>query len=124
MVAMVPSARGWNGVCTRPSHHGKWRGCQTSQNIGLYAGLWLWRRQKYRPLKRSIEGMRPANGVVRESIWASPVIYMIHHLGSSTNNAIQRHHLIVRPFRPAFCARSVITYNVNEHGIMELAHVA
>src|SRR5205809_4695752 len=76
------------------------------------------------PLKRSIQGMRPANGVVRESIWASPVIYMIHHLGSIPNNAIQRHHLIVRPFRPAFGARSVITYNVNEQGIIELAHVA
>src|SRR5437762_13662518 len=76
------------------------------------------------PLKRSIQGMRPANGIVRESIWASPVIYMIHHLGSSTNSAIQRHHLIVRPVRSAFGARSVSTYNVNELGIMELGHVA
>src|SRR5439155_25872087 len=76
------------------------------------------------PLKRSIQGMRPANGIVRESIWASPVIYMIHHLGSIPNNAIQRHRLIVRSSRPAFCARSVITYNVNEQGIIELAHVA
>src|SRR6266487_3235947 len=76
------------------------------------------------PLKRSIQSMRPANGIVRESIRASPVFYMIHHLGSSTNNAIQRHHLVIRPFRPAFCARSVITYNVNEQGVIELAHVA
>src|SRR6266487_4049630 len=76
------------------------------------------------PLERSIQGVRPANGIVRESIWTSPIIYMIHHLGSIPNNAIQRHHLIVRPFRSAFGARSVITYNVNEQGVIELAHIA
>src|SRR5437773_1646816 len=46
------------------------------------------------PLERSIQGMRPANGIVRESIWTSPVIYMIHHLGSVPDNAVQGHHLI------------------------------
>src|SRR5881397_739374 len=76
------------------------------------------------PLERSIQGMRPANGIVRESIWASPVIYMVHHLGSIPNNAIQRHHLIVRPFRSTFGTRSVIAYNVNEQGVIELTHVA
>src|SRR5437773_3124471 len=76
------------------------------------------------PLERSIQGMRPANGIVRESIWASPVIYMIHHLGSIPNNAIQRHHLIVRPFRSTFGARSVIAHNVNEQGVIELTHIA
>src|SRR5207245_162010 len=40
------------------------------------------------PLERSIQSMRPANGIMRESIWTSPVIYMVHHLGSSANNAI------------------------------------
>src|SRR6266496_893388 len=65
------------------------------------------------PLKRSIEGMRPSNGIVRESIWTSPVIQVIHHLRSIPNDAIQSHHLIVRPFRSAFGTRSVITYNVN-----------
>src|SRR5436305_15277302 len=76
------------------------------------------------PLERSIQGMRPADGIVRESIWASPVIYMIHHLGSSADNTIQSHHLIVRPVRSAFSARSVITYNVNEQAVIELPHVA
>src|SRR6266496_4829056 len=76
------------------------------------------------PLQGGIQSMRPANRIVRESIWASPVIYVIHHLGSIPNNAIQRHHLIVRPFRSAFGTRPVITYNVNEESVIELAHVA
>src|SRR6266516_3509003 len=76
------------------------------------------------PLERSIQGMRPANGIVRESIRASPIIDMIHHLGSSTNNAIQRHHLIVRPFRSALRARSVIAYNVDEESVIQFARVA
>src|SRR5947208_2363270 len=76
------------------------------------------------PLERSIQSMRPANGIVRESVWASPVIYMIHHLGSIPNNAIQRHHLIVRPFRSTFGARSVIAYNVNEKSVIQLTDVA
>ena len=66
------------------------------------------------PLEGSIQRMRPANGIVRESAWASPVIYMIDHLRSSADNPIQRHHLVVRPFRAAFGARAVIAYNVNE----------
>src|SRR6266566_7490055 len=76
------------------------------------------------PLERSIQRVRPANGIVRESIRASPVIDMIHHLGSSTNNAIQSHHLVVRPFRSAFGARSVIAYNVDEESVIQFAHVA
>src|SRR5438132_671027 len=76
------------------------------------------------PLERSIQCMRPADRIVRESIWTSPVIYVVHHLGSIPNNPIQCHHLIVRPFRPPFGARSVITYNVNKQGVIELAHVA
>src|SRR6266480_3331279 len=32
------------------------------------------------PLQRGIQSMRPANGIMWESIWASPVIYVIHHL--------------------------------------------
>src|SRR5439155_16288686 len=75
------------------------------------------------PLKRSIQSMRPANGIVRESIWTSPVIDMIHHLGSSANNAIQCHHLVVRSFRPAFGARAVIAYNVDEESVTQFAHV-
>src|SRR5713101_3886336 len=47
------------------------------------------------PLERSIQRMRPANGIVRESIRASPVINMIHHLGSSADNTIQSHHLVI-----------------------------
>src|SRR5438128_8300811 len=66
------------------------------------------------PLERSIQGMRPANGIMRESIRTSPVIYVIHHLGSSADNAIQSHHLIVSPFGSSFGARPVITYNVDE----------
>src|SRR5213594_3628886 len=46
------------------------------------------RRNLLGPLERSIQSMRPANGIMRESIWTSPVIYMVHHLGSSANNAI------------------------------------
>src|SRR5438876_1873849 len=75
------------------------------------------------PLKRSIQSMRPANGIVRESIWTSPVIDMIHHLGSSANNAIQCHHLVVRSFGSAFRARSVIAYNVNKEGVIQFTHV-
>src|SRR5436190_21467644 len=76
------------------------------------------------PLERSIQGMRPANGIVRESISASPVIYMIHHLGSIADNAIQGHHLIVSPFGSSFGARSVISYNVNKQSVIQFAHVA
>src|SRR5437773_8623377 len=76
------------------------------------------------PLKRGIQSMRPANGIVRESIWTSPVIDMIHHLGRITNNAIQRHHLIVSPFGSSFGTRAVIAYNVNEEGFIQLSHVA
>src|SRR5437867_2415703 len=68
--------------------------------------------------------MCPANGVVRECIWTSPVIYMIHHLGSITNDAVQSHHLIVRPFRSSFGARSVIAYNVDEESFIQFTHFA
>src|SRR5438874_4111012 len=34
------------------------------------------------PLERGIQSMRPANGIVRESIWTSPVIYVFNHLRS------------------------------------------
>ena len=76
------------------------------------------------PLEGSIQSVRPANGIVRKRIWTSPVIDMIHHLGSSANNAIQRHHLIVSPFGSAFGTRSVIAYNVDEESVIQLAHVA
>src|SRR5947199_10005978 len=76
------------------------------------------------PLERSIQSMRPANGIVRESIWTSPVIQVVEHLGSITNNAVQRHHLIVSPFRSPFGAGAVIAYDVDEQGIIEFAHVA
>src|SRR6266513_5544978 len=76
------------------------------------------------PLERSIQGMRPANRIVRKSIWASPVVYMIHHLGGSANNAIQCHHLIIRSFRSSLGTRSVVTYNVNEQGVIQFAYVA
>src|SRR5260370_5466728 len=76
------------------------------------------------PLERSIQGMRPADGIVGESIRASPIIDMIHHLGSSTNNPFHAHHLLVRPFRSAFGARSVIAYNVDEESVIQLTHVA
>src|SRR6266550_2811438 len=76
------------------------------------------------PLERSIQRMRPADGIVRKRIWASPVVYVVHHLRSSTNNAVQCHHLIVRPFRSPFGARSVIAYNVNEESVIQFAHVA
>src|SRR5437667_6311304 len=76
------------------------------------------------PLKRGIQSMRPANGIVRESIWTSPVIDMIHHLGRSAYNTIQRHHLIVSPFRASLGAGAVIAYNVDEKGVIQFAHVA
>src|SRR6266496_3879077 len=76
------------------------------------------------PLERSIQRVRPANGIVRESIRASPVIDMIHHLGSSANNTIQSHHFVIRSFRSSLGAGSVITYNVNEQSVIQLAHVA
>src|SRR5438094_10413558 len=88
------------------------------------AGAATMRSNLLGPLERSIQSVRPANGIVRESIWASPVIYMIHHLGSIPNNAIQSHHLIVRPFRSTFGARSVIAYNVNEKSVIQLTDVA
>src|SRR6266480_2749906 len=88
------------------------------------AGASPMRSNLFGPLERSIQGMRPANGIVRESIWASPVIDMIHHLGSSAYNTIQSHHLIVRPFRSAFGTRSVIAYNVDEESVIQFAHVA
>src|SRR5437870_5424997 len=72
------------------------------------------------PLERSIQSMCPANRIVRESIWTSPVIDMIHHLGSSTNNAIQSHHLVVRSFGSAFRARPVIAYSVNKQSVIHL----
>ena len=76
------------------------------------------------PLEGSIQSVRPANGIVRKRIWTSPVIHMIHHLGSITNNAIQRHHLIVSPFGSAFGTRSIIAYNVDEESVIQVAHVA
>ena len=68
--------------------------------------------------------MRPADGIVREGIWASPVIYMIHHLRSSTNNAVQSHHLVVSPLGSPFGAGAIVAYDVDEQGIIEFAHVA
>src|SRR5438128_92695 len=76
------------------------------------------------PLERSIQRMRPANGIMRESIRASPVIDMIHHLGSSADNTIQSHHLIVSPFGSSLGAGAVIAYNVDEESVIQFAHVA
>src|SRR5438093_5339515 len=76
------------------------------------------------PLERSIQRMRPANGIVRESIRTSPVIYVIHHLRRITNNAVQCHHLVIGSFRSSFGTGSVIAYNVNAQGFIQLAHVA
>src|SRR5438128_11919275 len=76
------------------------------------------------PLEGSIQGMRPADRIVGKSIWTSPVIDMIHHLGSGPDNTIQSHHLIVRSFRPPFGTRSVIAYNVDEQGVIQFTHVA
>src|SRR6266516_4594310 len=68
------------------------------------------------PLERGIQSMCPANRIMRKSIRTSPVIYMIHHLGSSAYNAIQGHHLVIRSFRSALGAGAVIAYNVNKEG--------
>src|SRR5438067_13868879 len=76
------------------------------------------------PLERSIQSMRPANRIVRESMWTSPVIDMVHHLGCITINAIQRHHLIVSPFGSSFGTGSVIAYNINKQGVIQFTHVA
>src|SRR5206468_4433387 len=88
------------------------------------AGASPMRRDLLGPLKRGIQRVRPANGIVWKSIWTSPVIDMIHHLGSSANNAIQCHHLVVRSFRSSLGAGAVVAYNVDEESVIQFAHVA
>src|SRR5207302_548590 len=71
------------------------------------------------PLKWSIAGPGPADRIMRECIWASPVIDVVHHLRRIANNAIQRHYFIIGTFRSSFCAGTVIAHDVNEQSVVQ-----
>src|SRR6266496_5312869 len=74
------------------------------------------------PLERSVAGPGPADRIMRESIWASPVIDVVHHLRRIANNAVQRHHFVVGTFRSPFCAGTVIAHDVNEQSVVQHTH--
>src|SRR5439155_22238475 len=73
------------------------------------------------PLERCVARPGPANRIMRKRIWASPVIDMTLHLGSSANNAVQRHHFVVGSLGAAFGAGSIIAHNVNEQCVVQYA---
>ena len=74
------------------------------------------------PLKWRIAGPCPADCIMWKGCWIAPVIQMRHVNLSGVDDSIQSHHLVIRAFRPAFRARSVVADNVNEQGVIQDTH--
>ncbi len=49
------------------------------------------------------------------------VVDVVHHLVGLADDAVERHHLVVRAFRAAFGARAVVADDVEEERVVQLA---
>ena len=73
------------------------------------------------PLERRVRRPGPADRVVRERGRAAPVFDVARHLVVGPDDAVQRHHLVVRALGPALGARAVVADDVEENRVVELA---
>ena len=73
------------------------------------------------PLEGRVRRPGPADREVREGVGTAPVVEVSRHLVKGSDDAVQRHHLVVGALGAALGARAVVADDVEEERVVEFA---
>ena len=87
------------------------------------AGSAVVRRHLLGPCERRVECDRPARRHVRIGLGRPPLVHHLDEVGHLFRNAVEVRHFVEEPVHAALGARPVVTHDVEDERVVQLAHI-